>query len=73
MHTLNMGMSGIPGAPSFEWLVDNNRMDEALRIYYAAVTHILEFKLVEILKQLHLSEWAISSSEITVKVSAMRL
>ena len=53
------GMSGIPGAPSFGWLVDNSKMDEALRIYYAAVTHILEFKLVEILKQLHLSEWAI--------------
>ena len=53
------GMSGIPGAPSLKWLVDNGRTDEALRIYYAAATHILEFKLVEILKQLQLSEWAV--------------
>ncbi len=53
------GMSGIPGAPSLKWLVDNDRIDEALRIYYAAATHILEFKLVEILKQLQLSEWAV--------------
>ncbi len=53
------GMSGIPGAPSLKWLVDNGRIDEALRIYYAAATHILEFKLVEILKQLQLSEWAV--------------
>ena len=53
------GMSGIPGAPSLKWLVDNDRLDEALRIYYAAATHILEFKLVEILKQLQLSEWAV--------------
>ena len=53
------GMSGIPGAPSLKWLVDNGRTDEALRFYYAAATHILEFKLVEILKQLRLSEWAI--------------
>ena len=27
--------------------------------YYAAATHILEFKLVEILKQLQLSDWAV--------------
>ena len=53
------GMSGIPGAPSLKWLVDNGRTDEALRFYYAAATHILEFKLVEILKQLRLSEWAV--------------
>ncbi len=53
------GMSGIPGAPSLKWLVDNGQTDEALRFYYAAATHILEFKLVEILKQLRLPEWAI--------------
>lgn len=53
------GMDGIPGAPSLKTLVDRGRTDEALRFYYAAVTHILEFKLVEILKQLRLSEWAI--------------
>ena len=53
------GMSGIPGAPSLKWLVDNGRTEEALRFYYAAATHILEFKLVEILKQLQLSDWAV--------------
>ena len=53
------GMSGIPGAPSLKWLVDNGRTDEALRFYYAAATHILEFKLVEILKQLRLPDWAV--------------
>ena len=30
-----------------------------MRFYYAAATHILEFKLVEILKQLRLSDWAV--------------
>ena len=53
------GMSGIPGAPSLKSLVDKGRIDEALRFYYAAVTHVLEFKLVEILKQLRLSDWAV--------------
>ncbi len=53
------GMSGIPDAPSLGSLVKNGRTDEALRFYYAAATHILEFKLVEILKQLELPEWAI--------------
>jgi len=53
------GMSGIPGAPSLQTLVEQGRTDEALRFYYAAVTHILEFKLVELLKQLRLSEWVV--------------
>ncbi len=53
------GMSGIPGAPSLSSLVNSGRTDEALRFYYAAATHILEFKLVEILKQLELPEWAV--------------
>ncbi len=53
------GMSGIPGAPSLGSLVKHGRTDEALRFYYAAATHILEFKLVEILKQLKLPEWAV--------------
>lgn len=53
------GMSGIPGAPSLGSLVNRGKTDEALRFYYAAATHILEFKLVEILKQLNLSEWSI--------------
>ncbi len=53
------GMNGIPGAPSLKSLVDRGMIDEALRFYFAAVTHILEFKLVEILKQLQLSDWAV--------------
>ena len=53
------GMGGIPGAPSLGSLVNSGRTDEALRFYYAAATHILEFKLVEILKQLELPEWAV--------------
>ena len=53
------GMGGIPGAPSLKSLVDRGRIDEALKFYYAAATHILEFKLVEILKQLQLSDWAV--------------
>ena len=53
------GMSGISGAPSLKFLVDSGRTAEALRFYYAAATHILEFKLVEILKHLQLSEWAV--------------
>ena len=53
------GMSGIPSAPNFKTLVESGRTDEALRFYYAAVTHVLEFKLVEILKHLRLSEWAV--------------
>ena len=53
------GMSGIPGAPNFKSLVDSGQTDAALRFYYAAVTHILEFKLVEILKQLSLRDWAV--------------
>ena len=53
------GMSGIPGAPSLASLVKQGRIDEALRFYYAAATHILEFKLVEILKQLELPEWVV--------------
>ncbi|MCG9127764.1 sulfatase-like hydrolase/transferase [Candidatus Poribacteria bacterium] len=53
------GMSGIPGAPSLGSLVNQGKTDEALRYYYAAATHILEFKLVEILKQLDLPNWAV--------------
>ncbi|MCG9134640.1 sulfatase-like hydrolase/transferase [Candidatus Poribacteria bacterium] len=53
------GMSGIPGAPSLKSLVDQGKTDEALGFYYAAATHILEFKLVEILKQLQLPDWAV--------------
>lgn len=53
------GMGGIPGAPSLGSLVNKGRTDEALRFYYAAATYILEFKLVEILKQLDLPNWTV--------------
>ncbi len=53
------GMNGIPGAPSLASLVKKGKTDEALRFYYAAAIHILEFKLVEILKQLELPEWTV--------------
>ena len=68
------GMSGIPGAPSLKW----SRRSTAgwMRrcvYYYAAATHILEFKVVEILKQLRLSDWAVFHlSGTTVRVSAKR-
>ena len=53
------GMNGIRSAPNLKALVDQGRITEALRFYYAAVTHVLEFSLVEILKRLSLDEWAI--------------
>ena len=53
------GMGGIPGAPVLKELVSDGRAEEALRFYYAATTHVLEFVLVEILKQLSLDRWAI--------------
>jgi membrane-anchored protein YejM (alkaline phosphatase superfamily) len=53
------GMGGIPNAPNLKAWVDAGRSAEALRFYYAAVTHILEFSLVEILKQLALDKWAV--------------
>jgi hypothetical protein len=40
-------------------MVDAGRVEEALRFYYAAVTHVLEFLLVEILKRLSLDRWAV--------------
>ena len=63
-------MGGIPGAPSLGSLVSRGRTDEALRYYYAAATHILEFKLVEILKQtLNSQSGQFSSLETTARVS----
>lgn len=53
------GMGGIPGAPNLKALVGDGRAEEALRFYYAAATHVLEFVLVEILKVLALDQWAI--------------
>ena len=53
------GMGGIPSAPNLKAMVDAGRVEEALRFYYAAVTHVLEFLLVEILKRLSLDRWAV--------------
>ena len=53
------GMSGITQSPKLGQLVAEGRVDEALRYYYAAVTHVLEFSLVELLKRVNLDEWAV--------------
>ncbi len=53
------GARGIPGTPNLKALVDAGRVEEALRFYYAAVTHVQEFLLVEILKRVNLDDWAV--------------
>lgn len=53
------GARGIPGTPNLKALIDAGRVQEALRFYYAAVTHVQEFLLVEILKRVNLDEWAV--------------
>lgn len=53
------GMQGIRNAPKLKELVDTGRVEEALRYYFAAVTHVQEFLLVELLKRVDLSEWAV--------------
>ena len=53
------GARGIPGMPNLKALVDAGKADEALRFYYAAVTHVQEFLLVEILKRVNPDEWAV--------------
>ncbi|MCZ6680419.1 MAG: sulfatase-like hydrolase/transferase [Candidatus Poribacteria bacterium] len=53
------GLGGIRSAPNLRDWVDQGRAEEALRFYYAAVSHVLEFSLVEILKRASLDEWAI--------------
>lgn len=53
------GMRGIPSAPSLKRMVDEGRVEEVLRFYYAAVVHVQEFLLVEILKRVDLDEWAV--------------
>ena len=40
-------------------MVEKGQVAEALRYYYAAVNHVLEFSLVELLKKVNLDEWAI--------------
>ena len=53
------GLSGVRNAPNLGAMVKAGQTEEALRYYYAAVTHIQEFLLVEILKLLDLDQWAI--------------
>ena len=53
------GARGIPGTPNLKALVDAGKVDEALRFYYAAVTHVQEFLLVEILKRVNPDDWAV--------------
>ncbi|MDE2998434.1 MAG: sulfatase-like hydrolase/transferase [Gemmatimonadota bacterium] len=53
------GARGIPGMPDLKALVDAGKADEALRFYYAAVTHVQEFLLVEILKRVNHDDWAV--------------
>ena len=53
------GLGGIPDTPNLRQMVDEGRTAEALRYYYAAVTHVLEFALVELLKRVDLDEWAV--------------
>ena len=53
------GLGGIPGGPDLRKLVEKGQVAEALRYYYAAVNHVLEFSLVELLKKVNLDEWAI--------------
>ena len=53
------GMAGIPGMPNLRALVEQGETEEALRYYYAAVNHVLEFSLVELLKKVNLDEWAV--------------
>ena len=53
------GARGIPGTPDLKALVDAGKAQEALRFYYAAVTHVQEFLLVEILKRVNPEDWAV--------------
>ena len=53
------GLSGIPHGPNLRQLVEQGQTEEALRYYYAAVNHVLEFSLVELLKKVNLDEWAV--------------
>ncbi len=53
------GMRGISSRPNLKAMVDEGRVEEALRFYYAAVVHVQEFLLVEVLKRVQLDEWAV--------------
>ena len=53
------GLGAIPQRPDLRQMVAAGQVEEALRYYYAAVTHVLEFSLVEVLKRVDLDEWAV--------------
>ena len=53
------GLSGVCNAPNLGAMVKAGQTEGALHYYYAAVTHIQECLLVEILKLLDLDQWAI--------------
>jgi hypothetical protein len=53
------GLNGIELNPGLQELVRTGRAEEALRYYYAAVVQVQEFRVVEILKRIDLSEWAV--------------
>ena len=53
------GLGGIPNAPNLQQMVAAGQVEEALRYYYAAVTHVLEYSLAELLKKVNLDEWAV--------------
>ena len=53
------GLGDIPHPPNLGQLVAAGQVEEALRYYEAAVTHVLEFSLVELLKRIDLDEWAV--------------
>jgi hypothetical protein len=53
------GLAGMNMKPGLRELVDAGREQEALRYYYAAVTHVQEFLLVEVLKRIDLTQWTV--------------
>lgn len=53
------GMRGLPSAPNLKRMVEEGKVQEALRFYYAAAVHVQEFLLVEVLKRVPLDRWAV--------------
>lgn len=56
---LPYGQDLIPTAPNIRILVQNGKREEAIRFYYAAVNHVLEYLIVEVLKRISLDDWAV--------------
>jgi hypothetical protein len=53
------GLGGIADAPNLRRMVQEGQIAQALRYYYAAVVHLQEFVLAELLKRVDLDEWAV--------------